>query len=54
MANPKLTRVLSTRDRVQDTLSAHRNELVALLSRFVVKILIPLFLSPGKARFFLI
>nr|AAC28175.1 T2H3.8 [Arabidopsis thaliana] len=35
MANPKLTRVLSTRDRVQDTLSAHRNELVALLSRYV-------------------
>ncbi|CAL9213184.1 unnamed protein product [Arabidopsis halleri] len=35
MANPKLTRILSTRDRVQDTLSAHRNELVALLSRYV-------------------
>ncbi|CAH2072002.1 unnamed protein product [Thlaspi arvense] len=35
MSNPKLTRILSTRDRVQDTLSAHRNELVALLSRYV-------------------
>ncbi|CAH8273428.1 unnamed protein product, partial [Arabidopsis lyrata] len=35
MANPKLTRIISTRDRVQDTLSAHRNELVALLSRYV-------------------
>ncbi|KFK30802.1 hypothetical protein AALP_AA6G027800 [Arabis alpina] len=35
MSNPKLTRVLSTRDRVQDTLSAHRNELVSLLSRYV-------------------
>ncbi|KAL1225167.1 Sucrose synthase 3 [Cardamine amara subsp. amara] len=35
MATPKLTRVPSTRDRVEDTLSAHRNELVALLSRYV-------------------
>nr|VDC58217.1 unnamed protein product [Brassica rapa] len=35
MSHPKLTRILSMRDRVQDTLSAHRNELVALLSRYV-------------------
>ncbi|PQQ01202.1 sucrose synthase 3 [Prunus yedoensis var. nudiflora] len=36
MANrPKLTRALSVRERVEDTLDAHRNELVALLSRYV-------------------
>ncbi|KAJ6334461.1 hypothetical protein OIU78_011361 [Salix suchowensis] len=35
MANPKLERIPSMRDRVQDTLSAHRNELVSLLSRYV-------------------
>lgn len=34
MSNPKLTRVLSIRERVEDTLLAHRNELVSLLSRF--------------------
>lgn len=32
---PKLTRALSVRERVEDTLVAHRNELVALLSRYV-------------------
>ena len=31
---PKFVRVPSIRERVEDTLSAHRNELVALLSRF--------------------
>ncbi|WCJ22253.1 Sucrose synthase [Euphorbia peplus] len=35
MATPVLTRVPSMRDRVEDTLSAHRNELVALLCRYV-------------------
>ncbi|ESQ37888.1 hypothetical protein EUTSA_v10028435mg [Eutrema salsugineum] len=35
MSTPKLTRIPSTRDRVQDTLSANRNELVSLLSRYV-------------------
>uniref|UniRef100_A0A2P2MKM9 sucrose synthase n=1 Tax=Rhizophora mucronata TaxID=61149 RepID=A0A2P2MKM9_RHIMU len=35
MANPKLTRIPSMRDRVEDTLSAHRNQLVSLLSRYV-------------------
>ncbi|CAN1353214.1 Sucrose synthase 2 [Linum perenne] len=35
MANPKLGRNLSMRDRVEDTLSAHRNQLVSLLSRYV-------------------
>lgn len=34
MAAAKLTRIPSMRERVEDTLSAHRNELVALLSRF--------------------
>lgn len=33
MATRSLTRVLSMRERVEDTLSAHRNELVSLLSR---------------------
>ncbi|XP_068664319.1 sucrose synthase 2 [Aristolochia californica] len=32
---PTLTRIPSIRDRVEDTLDAHRNELVALLSRYV-------------------
>ncbi|KAB2069991.1 hypothetical protein ERO13_A08G118000v2 [Gossypium hirsutum] len=37
MANPNLGRSPSMRDRVEDTLSAHRNELVALLSRYVAQ-----------------
>ncbi|XP_062089057.1 sucrose synthase 2 [Humulus lupulus] len=37
MATPKLTRLPSIRDRVEDTLSAHRNELVSLLSRYVAQ-----------------
>ncbi|KAJ9696556.1 hypothetical protein PVL29_008664 [Vitis rotundifolia] len=37
MVTPKLGRSPSIRDRVEDTLSAHRNELVALLSRFVAQ-----------------
>ncbi|KAK4758633.1 hypothetical protein SAY87_019934 [Trapa incisa] len=37
MASPKLTRIPSMRERVEDTLSAHRNELVALLSRYVAQ-----------------
>lgn len=37
MANPKFTRVPSMRERVEDTLSAHRNQLVALLSRYVAQ-----------------
>ncbi|GMI76036.1 sucrose synthase 3 [Hibiscus trionum] len=37
MANPKLGRIPSMRERVEDTLSAHRNELVALLSRYVAQ-----------------
>lgn len=35
MSGPKLGRIPSMRERVEGTLSAHRNELVALLSRFV-------------------
>ncbi|KAF3783783.1 Sucrose synthase 2 [Nymphaea thermarum] len=35
MATRSLTRVLSMRERVEDTLSAHRNELVCLLSKYV-------------------
>nr|QNU13189.1 SUS2 [Paeonia suffruticosa] len=35
MSNPKFGRVPSIRERVEDTLTAHRNELVSLLSRFV-------------------
>ena len=35
MANPKLGRMPSMRERVEDTLSAHRNDLVSLLSRFL-------------------
>ncbi|WMV48609.1 hypothetical protein MTR67_041994 [Solanum verrucosum] len=37
MSNPKFTRVPSMRERVEDTLSAHRNQLVALLSRYVAQ-----------------
>nr|XP_016512968.1 PREDICTED: sucrose synthase 2-like [Nicotiana tabacum] len=37
MVNPKFTRVPSMRERVEDTLSAHRNQLVALLSRYVAQ-----------------
>nr|ASU91340.1 Sucrose synthase [Juglans sigillata] len=37
MSNPKLTRIPSMRERVEDTLSAHRNELVSLLSRYVAQ-----------------
>ncbi|XP_072996828.1 sucrose synthase 4 [Typha latifolia] len=35
MAAPKLGRIPSMRDRVEETLSAYRNELVSLLSRYV-------------------
>ncbi|EXB33533.1 Sucrose synthase 2 [Morus notabilis] len=35
MATRKLGRMPSLRNRVEDTLSAHRNELVSLLSRYV-------------------
>lgn len=35
MATPKLVKLPSMRERVEDTLSAHRNELVSLLSRYV-------------------
>ncbi|XP_040870106.1 sucrose synthase 2 isoform X1 [Glycine max] len=34
---PKLGRISSIRDRVEDTLSAHRNELISLLSRYVAQ-----------------
>ncbi|XP_059625640.1 sucrose synthase 2 [Cornus florida] len=37
MATPKLERIPSMRERVEDTLCAHRNELVALLSRYVAQ-----------------
>ncbi|GMH02596.1 hypothetical protein Nepgr_004435 [Nepenthes gracilis] len=37
MANSKLARLPSMRERVEDTLSAHRNELVSLLSRYVAQ-----------------
>ncbi|GLT56205.1 hypothetical protein SLA2020_292660 [Shorea laevis] len=37
MANPKLGRIPSMRERVEDTLSAHRNELISLLSRYVAQ-----------------
>ncbi|GAV91439.1 Glycos_transf_1 domain-containing protein/Sucrose_synth domain-containing protein [Cephalotus follicularis] len=37
MTIPKLQRIPSMRERVEDTLSAHRNELVALLSRYVAQ-----------------
>lgn len=37
MAAPKLTRLPSLRERVEDTLSANRNELVSLLSRYVAQ-----------------
>jgi len=35
MSNPKFGRIPSMRERVEDTLTAHRNELVSLLSRYV-------------------
>ncbi|PIA61287.1 hypothetical protein AQUCO_00300666v1 [Aquilegia coerulea] len=35
MSNPKFERMPSLRERVEDTLFAHRNELVSLLSRYV-------------------
>eukprot|EP00252_Welwitschia_mirabilis_P026179 TRINITY_DN845_c0_g3_i1.p1 TRINITY_DN845_c0_g3~~TRINITY_DN845_c0_g3_i1.p1 ORF type:complete len:820 (-),score=91.00 TRINITY_DN845_c0_g3_i1:267-2726(-) len=50
MSVPTLTRVLSMRERVQDTLSEHRNDLVSLLSRYVAqgkKILQPHHLLDG-------
>ncbi|KAL5191651.1 Sucrose synthase 2 [Glycine soja] len=34
---PKLGRISSIRDRVEDTLSAHRNELISLLSRYAAQ-----------------
>ncbi|KAK3005070.1 hypothetical protein RJ639_016376 [Escallonia herrerae] len=37
MASRKLGRIPSTRERVEDTLEAHRNELVSLLSRYVAQ-----------------
>ncbi|KAI3449452.1 hypothetical protein Pfo_006117 [Paulownia fortunei] len=37
MATPKLAKLPSMRERVEDTLSAHRNELVSLLSRYVAQ-----------------
>ncbi|KAK2965202.1 hypothetical protein RJ640_019957 [Escallonia rubra] len=37
MATRKLGRIPSTRERVEDTLEAHRNELVSLLSRYVAQ-----------------
>lgn len=37
MATPKLTKIPSMRERVEDTLGAHRNELVSLLSRYVAQ-----------------
>ncbi|GER24716.1 sucrose synthase [Striga asiatica] len=37
MANPKLMKLPSMRERVEDTLTAHRNELVSLLSRYVAQ-----------------
>lgn len=37
MAPPKLGRIPSIRERVEGTLSDHRNELVSLLSRYVAQ-----------------
>ncbi|KAA8543074.1 hypothetical protein F0562_021431 [Nyssa sinensis] len=37
MATPRLGRIPSMRERVEDTLSAHRNELISLLSRYVAQ-----------------
>jgi len=37
MVAATLTRALSSRERVQDTLSEHRNEIVSLLSRYVAQ-----------------
>merc|ERR1711915_454672 len=50
MVAATLTRVLSSRQRVEDTLSEHRNEIVSLLSRYVAqgkKILQPHHLLDG-------
>ncbi|PKA57700.1 Sucrose synthase 4 [Apostasia shenzhenica] len=52
MAAPKLARIPSLRERVEDTLSAYRNDLVALLSRYVNQgkgILLPHHLLDGLA-----
>ena len=40
MGERVLTRVHSLRERLDETLSAHRNEILALLSRFVFKIIV--------------
>ncbi|KAK2649532.1 hypothetical protein Ddye_017021 [Dipteronia dyeriana] len=37
MPNPMFTRIPSMRERVEDTLSNHRNDLVSLLSRYVAR-----------------
>ncbi|KAK0583039.1 hypothetical protein LWI29_032764 [Acer saccharum] len=37
MPNPMLTRIPSMRERVEDTLSIHRNDLISLLSRYVAQ-----------------
>ncbi|KAE9593797.1 Sucrose synthase 2 [Lupinus albus] len=37
MSSTKFGRVLSIRDRVEDTLSLHRNQLISLLSRYVAQ-----------------
>jgi Sucrose synthase len=37
MATPRLERMRSLRERVEDTLSEHRNYLVALLSKYVAQ-----------------
>jgi Sucrose synthase len=37
MATPRLERLRSLRERVEDTLSEHRNYLVALLSKYVAQ-----------------
>nr|WEX73725.1 sucrose synthase [Abies beshanzuensis] len=53
MVAATLTRALSSRERVEDTLSEHRNEIVSLLSRYVAKgkkILQPHHLLDGLAE----
>ena len=50
-SNPKLARIPSMRERVEDTLSAHRNELVSLLSRFPLLLSFP-YLSLSLSVFF--
>ncbi|KAJ6795501.1 sucrose synthase 4 [Iris pallida] len=55
MATPKLGRIPSVRERVEDTLSAHRNDLVSLLSKYVSQgkgILQPHDLLDGLANVF--